>query len=90
MKVNVSNKQKLYRGVNGKKRCFSRLLDHEPRVLPYPYQYGLVELEIPLGRILEPPHPQLSQLSLLIEPYKYKLISIAEGREKNSRVMLLN
>ena len=33
----------------------------------------------PFGRILEPPHPQFSQLSLSIEPYKYKLMSILEG-----------
>ena len=58
------------------------LLELEPHVLPYPYQYGLVELEIPLGRILEPPHPQFSQLSLSIEPYKYKLMSIVEGRRR--------
>ena len=51
-------------------------------VLPYPYQSGLVGVEIPLGRILEPPHPQFLQLSLSIEPYKYKLISIVEGRTK--------
>ena len=40
-------------------------------------------LEIPLGRILEPPHPQFFQLSLSIEPYKYKIISIIEGGEHN-------
>ena len=44
-----------------------------------PINMGLFELEIPLGRILEPPHPQFSQLSLSIELYKYKLISIVEG-----------
>ena len=56
------------------------LLDHEPCVLPHPYHCGLVELKIPHHNILGPPHPQISQLSLSIEPYKYNLMSIVEGR----------
>ena len=40
-------------GKKGKRRSFLRLLDDEPCVFPYPYHYGLVELEIPHPRILE-------------------------------------
>ena len=76
--------------VKWKKRIFSRLLDHEPRVLPYPYHYGLVGLEIPHHRILEPPLPQISQLFLSIEPYKYKLMSIVERENYRGIVMLLD
>ena len=55
-----------------------------------PIILGYFELKIPHGRILEPPHPQFSQLSLSIEPHKYKLMFIVKGEEKNSRVVLLN
>ena len=55
-----------------------------------PIIMGYFELEIPLDRILEPTHPPFSQLSLSIEPYKYKLISIVEGENYRGIVMLLN
>ena len=57
-----------------------RLLDDEPHVLPYPYHCGSVELEIPHPRILEATSSTISQPSLSIEPYKYKLIYMVEGR----------
>ena len=65
-------------------------MDLEPHVLPYPYHYGLVELEIPHGIILEPPHPQFSQLFLSVEPYKYKLISIVDPKNYRGIFMLLD
>ena len=55
-----------------------------------PIIMGYFELKIPHGRILEPPHPQFSQIFLSIEPYKYKLISIVEGENYRRIVMLLD
>ena len=55
-----------------------------------PIIVGYFEIEIPNHRILEPPHPQFSQLSLSIEPYKYKLISIGKGENYRGIVTLLN
>ena len=55
-----------------------------------PIIMGEFELEIPHGRILEPPHPQFSQLFLSIAPYKYKLTSIVEGENYRGIVMLLD
>ena len=86
----IIREEKWYHRKIGKNRSFLRLLDHEPYVLTYPYHYGSVELEIPHHRILEPPHPQISQLSLSIEPYKYKLMTIVEGENYRGIVMLLD
>ena len=55
-----------------------------------PMILGYFKLKIPHGRILEPPHPQLSQLFLSIEPYKYKLMSMVEGDNYRGIVMLLD
>ena len=41
----------LYTGSKGKNISFLRLVDDKPRVLPYPYHCGSVELEIPHPRI---------------------------------------
>ena len=58
---------------------FSRFLEHEPRVLPYPYQSGLVGVEIPLGRICSHLMHNSLNHNYPFESYKYKLISIVEG-----------
>ena len=55
-----------------------------------PIIMGYFELEIPHGRIFEPPHPQFSQLFLSIETYKYNLISIVEAENYRGIFMLLN
>ena len=55
-----------------------RLLDDKPHVLPYPYYCGSIELNIPHPRILEATSPTISQPTLSIKPYKYKLMAMVE------------
>ena len=55
-----------------------------------PIIVGQSQIEIPHHRILEPPHPKISQLFLSIETYKYKLMSIVERENYRGIVMLLD
>ena len=55
-----------------------------------PIIVGQLSLRSPIIGYSRPPHPQISQLFLSIEPYKYKLISIVEGEDYRGIVMLLD
>ena len=55
-----------------------------------PIIMGPLSLRSPILGSKRPPHPQISQLFLSIELYKYKLMPMVEGENYRGIVMLLD